>query len=86
MDNFRIIVILFYVFFLNAQEDNPLRIIKADYLESKTINGVVVQQLHGNVILRRGDIILYTDDANYYKDKKEFHLSGQVMMVEKKIP
>lgn len=67
---------------VTAQEDSRLRIVEADYLESNTKNGELVQQLHGNVILQRGNITLFTEDANYYKDKKEFHLIGGVMMVE----
>ena len=65
-----------------AQNNTGLRIIEADYLESKSINGVIVQQLHGNVVLQRGEITLYTENADYYKEKKEFHLTGGVVMIE----
>ena len=82
MKNFILSSILLIANSVTAQEDTRLRIVEADYLESKSINGEVVQKLHGNVILQRGNITLFTEDANYYKEKKEFYLIGGVMMVE----
>ena len=67
---------------LISDDNMSLRIIKADYLENKIINNEQVQQLYGDVILQRNDIYLYTKKANYYKNIREFHLEGDVMMIQ----
>ena len=77
-------IIFFIVVVFNTiiANNNRLRIINADYLESNETPNGIVQKLYGNVILETDKIRLFTNMANYYNNSKEFHLLNNVKMIE----
>jgi lipopolysaccharide assembly outer membrane protein LptD (OstA) len=76
------ISLIFYSFIvlLMGQESDRLRIVSAEILENKTIDGESIRQFRGDVIFKRGDLTLYTNEATQYFDRLKTELSGSVRM------
>ena len=74
-------IFLLYIIIQSSFGNDKLKIINADYLESYKKNNQTIQKLHGNVILQNNEIMLYTEDATFYKDINQFHLVNGVKMI-----
>ena len=60
--------ILIYVYFLNClYSDDRLILEQANILENKTLSGESVKFISGNVILKKGDLILKCDQGRQYE-------------------
>ena len=74
---------LFLIASLIAQSDSRLKLQRADTLQNITINGVSMQYLKGNVIFKKGDMVLRCDWARFDKQSQEGFLYGKVSMDQK---
>lgn len=61
--------------------DERLKLISADILENITRDGRTIQILSGNVLFRKGQMELRTNQARFIKEQGLTHLTGQVSMV-----
>ena len=67
----------------HAQSDGRLKLQRADTLENITLNGVSMQYLKGNVVFKKGDMILRCDWARFNKRSQKGFLYGKVSMEQK---
>ena len=74
---------LFLIASLIAQSDSRLRLQRADTLQNITMNGVSMQYLKGNVIFKKGDMVLRCDWARFDKQSQKGFLYGKVSMDQK---
>ncbi len=76
--------IFFIILFLTTifGNDDRLRIIQADLMQSHQIEYQPVMELTGNVILQKNNLFLFTEKATNYTKINIFELSGRVTMIE----
>ena len=79
----KIYIFLFLIVYSHAQSDSRLRLQRADTLENITLKGVSMQYLKGNVIFKKGDMVLRCDWARFNKKTQEGFLFGEVSMDQK---
>ena len=79
----KIYIFLFLIACSHAQSDSRLRLQRADILENITLKGVSMQYLKGNVIFKKGDMVLRCDWARFNKKTQEGFLFGEVSMDQK---
>ena len=79
----KIYIFLFLIACSHAQSDSRLRLQRADTLENITMKGVSMQYLKGNVIFKKGDMVLRCDWARFNKKTQEGFLFGEVSMDQK---
>ena len=79
----KIYLCLFLIAYSHAQTDNRLKLQRADTLENITLKGVSMQYLKGNVIFKKGDMVLRCDWARFNKKTQEGFLFGKVTMDQK---
>ena len=74
--------VIFSIFFIMtahfAFAEERLRLEKADLLENVTVNGVSMQYLKGNVIFRKGEMVLKCDWARFNRKTEQSFLYGNV--------
>ena len=74
--------VIFSIFFIIIADfafaEERLRLEKADLLENITVNGVSMQYLKGNVIFRKGEMILKCDWARFNRKTEQSFLYGNV--------
>lgn len=61
--------------------DERLRLISADILKNTNRNGQAVQVLSGHVTFQKGEMVLRTDQAEFFRVQERTHLFGNVEMV-----
>lgn len=61
--------------------DERLRLVSADILENTDQDGQAVQVLSGHVTFQKGEMMLRTDQAEFFRSQERTHLSGSVEMV-----
>ena len=81
--NSKIYLFLFLIACVNAQPDNRLKLQRADTLQNITIKGVSMQYLKGNVVFKKGDMVLRCDWARFNKRSQKGFLYGKVSMDQK---
>ena len=74
--------VIFSIFFIIIADfafaEERLRLEKADLLENVTVNGVSMQYLKGNVIFRKGEMVLKCDWARFNRKTEQSFLYGNV--------
>ena len=74
--------VIFSIFFIMtahfAFAEERLRLEKADLLENVTVEGVSMQYLKGNVIFRKGEMVLKCDWARFNRKTEQSFLYGNV--------
>ena len=76
------LLILFILFSQIYAQDNRLRLKQADLLENITVDGQSMQFLRGNVIFKKGDMVMNCDWARFDQKTEQGFLFGNVSMVE----
>ncbi|MEA1882008.1 MAG: putative LPS assembly protein LptD [Candidatus Marinimicrobia bacterium] len=74
--------LLFILISLIGAQDDRLRLKRADLLENITVDGKSMQYLKGNVIFKKGEMIMNCDWARFNQRTEQGFLFGNVSMVK----
>lgn len=82
-------IFVFIVFIIGlscvfAQEDNTIRIV-GDSLVGKMVNGESIREVHGNVVMNQGKVIITCGKAIQYIARNEAELIGNVVVTQDSI-
>ena len=66
--------------FITAQENSEMIKVIGDSLKGKTINGEMVREVYGNVVLTQGNVVVTCDQAIQYISKNNATLTGNVIL------
>jgi len=82
-------IFVFIVFIIGlscvfAQEDNTIRIV-GDSLVGKIVNGESIREVHGNVVMNQGKVIITCGKAIQYIARNEAELIGNVVVIQDSI-
>ena len=82
----KFIRILFFLLIINSSliGKDRLRLEKADVLESKMVDGKIIQYLSGNVVIRKGDLSLKCEEGRNYEKEEIANLFRNVIATKER--